>query len=286
MLQSDSASVREQQRHHVLVGGVIRHAHNHPGAGVPEVALKGQPTGEGYATKDSHDVLCNAYRSFRADHFGLHKGNCEVVSCWSKAAAAACNRASTGRLKLLVTFCTVCSGPRQFSAGTKTPAVPTARRAAMPPGSPADTALSDRLLQRVEPVHAGPGRRPALATHVGSSSKENRSSMLCPPYRTVHDGKMRISAVSRERHVRRCQSPGGRAPRHLGCWRPPGGPSRCLARRRPGSAPRHDWDGSPCQRPALRQARQLTRCFRGVLVWAGSVARTTGDLLQTICGYR
>ena len=44
---------------------------------------------------------------------------------------------------------------------------------------------------------------------------------MCPLYLSVDDGKMRMSAASLERHVRRCQLLSGRAPCHLDRWLPP-----------------------------------------------------------------
>src|SRR5262245_37355486 len=51
--------LRKQQAGDILVRLVVGHAHDHAGTRVSEVALKGQPAGEGRPTEHGHEVLSN-----------------------------------------------------------------------------------------------------------------------------------------------------------------------------------------------------------------------------------
>src|SRR5215470_7627861 len=54
-----------------LIGLVIGQPHDQARAGITEVALERQPAREGRAAKHGHEILGDANRGLRTDHFGL-----------------------------------------------------------------------------------------------------------------------------------------------------------------------------------------------------------------------
>src|SRR5215470_18750521 len=63
----------EQQNSDTLEGLVVGYTHDHPSPGVAEIALEGQPPGEGGAAEHGHQLLRDLHRHLSACHFRLQQ---------------------------------------------------------------------------------------------------------------------------------------------------------------------------------------------------------------------